>query len=168
MDNPFDNAEGKAAIKRRLPDGTPDDTIQDYIEDAWARAISIAPCIALDSFPPSDKPEKEDLLKAILRSIILRWNEASAGGVAGKTQMAGPYQQALQFDARPKRGLTLINAEIVDLQRLCLKKGRPFTFDTMPDDFKVTTPLHGVVVNGDENLNGPPGEWSPDAPEVDI
>lgn len=168
MDNPFDNTEGKAAIKRRLPDGTPDDTIQDYIEDAWARAISIAPCIALDSFPPSDKPEKEDLLKAILRSIILRWNEASAGGVTGKTQMAGPYQQALQFDARPKRGLTLINAEIVDLQRLCLKKGRPFTFDTMPDDFKVTTPLHGVVVNGDENLNGPPGEWSPDAPEVDI
>jgi len=168
MHNPFDSTEGKAAIKRRLPDGTPDATIEDYIVDAWARAVSYAPCISKDTFPPPDKPEKEDELKAILRSIILRWNEASAGGITGKTQMAGPYQQSLQLDARPKRGLTLLNAEIVDLQRLCLKKGRPFTVDTMPDDWKVTTPLHGVVINGDEYFNGPPGEWSPDAPEVDV
>lgn len=166
MLNPFLGA-GKDEIQRRLPDVKPE-TVDDYIADAWARALSIAPCVGKPTFPPPDAPEKADQLKAILRGIILRWDEAQAGGVTGKTQMAGPYQQSIQLDSRPKRGFGLQNSEIVDLQRLCEKKGRPFTFDTMPDDWRVTYPLHGVIVNGDEHLNGPPGEWSPDAPELDI
>lgn len=162
MQNPF-AGDGKAAIARRLP-GVEDATIQDYIADAWARAMSVAPCIGKDTFPAEKAPE----VVAILRGIILRWHEAQSGAVVGKTNMAGPYQQSLQLDTRPKRGYVLLPSETLDLQRLCQKPGRPFTFDTIPDDFQVTSPLHGVVVNGDENLNGPPGEWSPDAPELDL
>ena len=172
MDNPFDNTEGKAAISRRLQPAADAATVGDYIEDAWARATSIAPCIAEDTFPtgtPIEIASKTAQLKAILRGIILRWHEAQAGGLTGKTQSAGPYQQSLQLDQRPKRGYTLQPAEIVDLQRLCLKKGRPFSIDTMPEDAAANVPLYGVIVNGDtETLNGPPGEWSPDAPVLDV
>lgn len=165
MENPFGSTEGKAAIARRLQPAVPDETVTDYVEDAWARAISIAPCIAEDTFPSEKEPE----VKAVLRGIILRWHEAQAGGLTGKTQSAGPYQQSLQLDARPKRGYTLQPSEIIDLQRLCLRKGRPFSIDTIPDDTTVGVPLYGVVVNGStDGLHGPPGEWSPDAPELDV
>ncbi|AZS06575.1 head-to-tail adaptor [Mycobacterium phage JacoRen57] len=169
MENPFDSDEGKTAIKRRLP-GVDDETVQDYIEDAWARATSVAPCIALPTFPKETEIEQKTAeLKAILRGIILRWHEAQAGGLTGKTNMAGPYQQSVQLDARPKRGFQLQPSEIVDLQRLCMKKGRPFSVDTMPDDPAVDIPLYGVVVNGStEGLHGPAGEWSPDAPVLDV
>lgn len=170
MENPFNNEEGKAAIARRLPDGVAADTVQDYIEDAWAYATSAAPCIALDSFPKTgEEAQKTAELKAILRSIILRWHDAQSGAVTGKSQMAGPFQQNIQLDQRPRRGYTLQPSEIIDLQRLCMKKGRPFSFDTMPDDPTLNVPLYGAVVNGStEGLRGPPGEWSPDAPVVDV
>lgn len=171
MDNPFNDAEGRAAIKRRLQPTADDATVQDYIDDVWARATSVAPCIAKTTFPTGtdeEKAAKVAQVKAILRGIILRWHEAQAGGLTGKTQSAGPYQQSLQLDARPKRGYVLQPSEIIDLQRLCLKRGRPFSIDTMPDDTVSTAPLYGVVVNGDEFLNGPAGEWSPDAPVVDV
>ncbi|UOW93078.1 head-to-tail adaptor [Mycobacterium phage NoShow] len=172
MDNPFGDDEGKAAIARRLQPKADDATVGDYIEDAWARATSIAPCIAEDTFPTGTEKEqarKVAELKAILRGIILRWHEAQAGGLTGKTQSAGPYQQSLQLDSRPKRGYTLQPSEIVDLQRLCLKKGRPFSVDTMPEDPAADVPLAGVVVNGDtETLNGPAGEWSEDRAILDV
>lgn len=169
MDNPFADDAGKAAIARRLQPSAEPETVQDYIEDVWARATSVAPCIAADTFPKVGEEEvKTAELKAILRGIILRWHEAQAGGLTGKTQSAGPYQQSLQLDARPKRGYVLQPSEIIDLQRLCVKRGRPFSIDTIPDDFEDFAPLSGVVVNGNEFLDGPPGEWSPSAPPVDV
>lgn len=167
MLNPF-SGQGKANIARRLP-GVDDATIDDYIADAWAKATSVAPCIAADTFPSGntdeEKAAKSAELVAILRGIILRWNDAQSGV---KTQMAaGPYQQTI--DPGVKRGWHLWPSEVVDLQRLCRKPGQPFTFDTMPDDFQSFTPLQGAVVNGDtETLNGPPGEWSEDAPVLDV
>jgi hypothetical protein len=171
MDNPFDSDEGRAAIARRLQPAAEANTVQDYIEDAWAQATSVAICLAEDTFPSgsdAQKAQKTAQVKAVLRSIILRWHEAQAGGLTGKTQSAGPYQQSLQLDARPKRGYTLMPSEVVDLQRLCLKKGRPFSVDTIPDDFETFDPLEGAIVNGDDYFNGPPGEWSEDAVEPDV
>lgn len=172
MDNPFGDDQGKAAIARRL-EGVKPETIQDYIDDAWARATGVAPCIALESFPPGAtdalKAQKVAELKAILRGIILRWHEAQAGGAVGKTQMAGPYQQSVQLDSRPKRGFILQPSEIIDLQRLCQRKGRPFSVDTMPDDPALDIPLYGAVVNGPEDpLLAPPGEWSEDRVIPDV
>ena len=172
MQNPFADDAGKTAIARRLQPSAADETVQDYIEDAWARATSIAPCIAEDTFPSGTEEEqnrKISEVKAILRSIILRWHEAQAGGLTGKTNSAGPYQQSLQLDARPKRGYTLQPSEIVDLQRLCLKKGRPFSVDTMPEDDTADVPLYGVVINGPEDPSlAPPGVWSPDRVIPDV
>lgn len=172
MQNPFSDSAGKAAIARRLNPPADDATVGDYIEDVWGQAISIAPCLATDAFPSGsdvEKANKVQSLRSVLRGIILRWHEAQSGAATGKTQMAGPYQQSLQLDARPKRGYTLMPSEIVDLQRLCLRKGRPFSIDTMPEDVSSTAPLAGAVVNGEtETLNGPPGEMSPDAPVLDV
>lgn len=173
MDNPFMDSDGKAAISRRLQPPADSATVDDYIADAWARATSVAPCIALETFPPGATDEikagKVAELKAVLRGIILRWHEAQAGGVTGKTNMAGPYQQSVQLDARPRRGYTLQPSEVIDLQRLCMRRGRPFSFDTIPDEVGNDIPLYGVVVNGiTETLNGPPGEWSEDRVIPDV
>lgn len=157
MENPFDpeNDEGFQAITRRLK-GVEEDTIRDYVEDAWARALEAAPCIGGDDFPQ----EKENLVKAILRSIILRWHDNATGVTTGK--MAGPYQ--VQLSAPVKKGYYLQPAEILDLQRLCANESAAFSFSTIPSGFN-TSPLHGVVIN--DGLNGyhPPGEWSPVAPD---
>lgn len=165
MDNPF-AGDGKAKIVRRLPNVSAD-TIQDYIDDAWAKATGVAPCIATDAFPsgtPEEKATKAAELVAILRGIILRWDDAQSG--VKTIKQAGIYQETL--DPGVKRGFNLWPSEVVDLGKLCARGGRPFSVDTMPDDFEVKPPLYGVVVNGDEFLNGPDGEWSPDAPELDL
>ncbi|WP_164681181.1 hypothetical protein [Mycobacterium intracellulare] len=128
MQNPF-SGEGKADIMRRLPN-VPSETVDDYVEDSWAKAMAVAPCIGEDDFPEA---EKAGQVKAILRGIILRWHEAQSGAVTGRTQAAGPYSQALQLDQRPKRGYVLQPSEIVDLQRLCERKGQMFSIDTAPD-----------------------------------
>lgn len=172
MQNPFADDAGKAAIARRLQPAAEATTVEDYIEDAWARATSVAHCIAKDTFPAGteeQKAQKVAELKAILRGIILRWHEAQAGGLTGKTQQAGPYQQSLQLDARPKRGYTLQPSEIIDLQRLCVRRGAPFSVDTVPETPQLDWPLYGVVVNGrTEDLVGPPGEWSEDRVIPDV
>lgn len=131
MQNPF-SGEGKAEIVRRLPDDVSSETVDDYIADVWARALSVVPVIADELWPP--KPEKAASIKAILRGIILRWHEAQSGAATGRSNTAGPYAQALQLDARPKRGYTLMPSEVVDLQRVCRTKGAMFTVSTMPDD----------------------------------
>lgn len=153
MDNPFESAEGKAAIARRLP-GVDSDTVQDYIDDAWANALRVAPCIL-----EMDDENKEKQITAILRSIILRWHESGTGGVSAK--VAGPYQ--MQLNAQPKRGYLLQPSEIVDLTSFCKKQGRPFSIDTTPE-LPEGYPLYGATING--YPGGPHGEWSPDAPEV--
>lgn len=130
MENPF-LGSGKAEIVRRLPDDVSSETVDDYIEDAWAKATAVVPIIEEDTWPP--KPEKADQIKAILRAIILRWHEAQSGAVTGRTQTAGPYAQGLQLDTRPKRGYTLMPSEVIDLQRVCRIQGAMFTVSTVPD-----------------------------------
>ncbi|UNY41934.1 hypothetical protein [Mycobacterium phage Maco6] len=154
MENPFDG-DGQNDIARRLPH-LPADTVKDLIEDAWARAIEAAPCIAQDEFPD----EKAPLVKALLRAVILRWADQNMPPDSGKGthKVAGPYQMSVEQPQR--KGFRLDLGETVDFRKLCLKPGRPFTIDTLPADFEVKPPLYGVVVNGDAHLNGPDGEWS--------
>ena len=153
MENPFGSTEGKAAIARRLK-GVDSDTIQDYIDDAWANALRVAPC--LKDLEDEDKVKQ---VAAILRSVILRWHEAGTNSVTGK--VAGPYQ--VQLGTQPKRGYQLQPSEVVDLTSFCKKQGRPFSIDTTPE-LPEGYPLCGATING--YPGGPQGEWSPDAPEV--
>lgn len=163
MDNPFVGS-GSTAISRRLPH-LPSETVNDLIEDAWARAVEAAPCIAQAEFPVDKAP----LVKALLRAVILRWADQNLLPDQGKGvhKVAGPYQMSVETPQR--RGFRLDLGETVDFRKLCLKPGRPFTIDTLTDD-GLKPPLYGVVVNGDSNLNGPDGEWSdldPEFPEVE-
>ena len=159
MDNPFAD-DGQAEINRRLPHLSTD-TVKDLVEDAWTRAVEAAPCILSSDFPT----EKVPLVKTLLRAVILRWAEENmpAGAEKGTHKVAGPYQMSVE--APKKSGFRLSVGETVDFRKLCLKPGRPFSIDTIPDDWDAKPPLHGVVVNGDSNLNGPPGEWSDEDPE---
>lgn len=127
MQNPF-LGNGKVDIVRRLPDGVDSETVDDYIADVWAKALAVAPCIGEDDFA---EDEKADQVKAVLRGIILRWHEAQSGVKVQQT--AGPYQQTV--DPGPKRGYNLWPSDVLDLQRLCKRKGGQFTFDTVPDDY---------------------------------
>lgn len=154
MENPFASEAGKAKIARRLP-GVPAETIEDYIEDAWANALRVAPCLST-----LDDEDKVKQITAILRSVILRWDEAGTNSVSAK--VAGPYQ--VQLGAQPKRGYNLQPSEIVDLSSFCKKLGRPFSIDTTPPELPEEYPLAGATING--YYGGPLGEWSPDAPEV--
>jgi hypothetical protein len=153
MENPFASTEGKAAIARRLV-GVDVGTVGDYIDDAWANALRVAPCLST-----LEDEDKEKQVAAILRSIILRWHESGTNSVTGK--VAGPFQ--LQLGAQPRRGYNLQPSEIVDLSRFCKRQGRPFMIDTTPEE-QPGWPLQGATING--YCNGPHGEWSPDAPEV--
>lgn len=160
MENPFLGA-GKAEIARRLPDNVSTETIDDYIEDAWARAVGIVPGVAEESFPPEGKPEKAGQIKAILRAIILRWHEAQSGAITGQQHTAGPYAQALQLDARPKRGYTLIPSEVVDLQRVVRRQGGMFSVSTLSEE--AGPPLHfGNGPHAITTLTEPPLFSNPD------
>lgn len=79
------------------------------IEDAEAMAALAAPCITSDDFAYSDA------VKAILRSAILRWNDAGTGAV--QSQTAGSFGMTL--DTRQERRGMFWPTEITQLQNLC-------------------------------------------------
>lgn len=108
----------------------------EMIADAEAQAILTAPCLAtLPDAPagetPADKAVREAkvaAVKGILRAAVLRWNEAGTG--ATQTQIAGPFSQTTQFQARRSMFWPV---EITDLQKVCTsgEKARAFAVDTV-------------------------------------
>ena len=79
------------------------------IADAEAMAVLAAPCITADGFTETAA------VRAILRSAVLRWNEAGTGAL--QQQSAGPFGQTL--DTRQERRGMFWPSEIVQLQNLC-------------------------------------------------
>ncbi|SLJ09368.1 Uncharacterised protein [Mycobacteroides abscessus subsp. abscessus] len=104
------------------------ETVTDLIEDAWARAIEAAPCIAEPDF------EKQDIAKTLIRSVILRWADQNMPAGAGNAThlVAGPYQMSIETPQRT--GFRLSLGETVDFRKLCQKPGTPFTLHTEADD----------------------------------
>lgn len=107
------------------------------IEDAEAMAILTAPCLPdLLTIPAGELPAdlarrtaKTSALKAILRSAILRWNDAGSGAM--QSQTAGPFGQVL--DTRVQRRAMFWPSEIEQLQNLCqsAEAGKAFAVDTV-------------------------------------
>lgn len=107
------------------------------IEDAEAMSILTAPCLPdLLTVPAGELPAdlarrqaKLSALKAILRSAILRWNDAGSGAV--QSQTAGPFGQVL--DTRVQRKAMFWPSEIEQLQNLCQSSeaGKAFAVDTV-------------------------------------
>jgi hypothetical protein len=100
------------------------------INDVMALAARVAPCILDDDLDPADMAA----IKAILRGVILRWNEVGAGGVAGWQQAAGSFQISQTLDTRTPRRTLLRPDEITSLQDIC--RGRSssgaFEINTVP------------------------------------
>ncbi|SLH43759.1 Uncharacterised protein [Mycobacteroides abscessus subsp. massiliense] len=111
MQNPFDpdDSDKFSAIVRRLP-GVDEATITDYATDAWARAVEAAPQIV--GF--DDDSQEAGAVKAILRSVILRWHDSGT-----KTGVvAGPYQIQMAPGDQTSRGYRLTSSEVLDLQQV--------------------------------------------------
>ncbi|WP_457171553.1 hypothetical protein [Mycobacteroides abscessus] len=134
MDNPFTNTED---LTRRLPN-IPPTTITDFAEDAWARATEAAPCLAADDFPS----EKQDLVKTLLRAVILRWAQDNIpqSDSSATTRVAGPYQMTVE--APQRKGFRLTLGETVDFTKLCQKPGTPFTIHTDIETDEPTRTVH--------------------------
>ena len=94
------------------------------IEDAEAMAVLAAPCITDPEFVNTGA------VKAILRTAILRWNDAGSGAVTQQT--VGPYSQTIDT-TNIRRGL-FWPSEIDQLRNLCVggRSGKAFEVDTMP------------------------------------
>lgn len=114
------------------------------IEDAEAQATLIAPCLpGLMVVPVDETPEATALrtaklaaVKAILRGAILRWDEAGTGAV--QTQVAGPFSQTVQPQAR--RGM-FWPSEIKQLQDICAgTASKAYSVDVLPADDVVVWP----------------------------
>lgn len=108
----------------------------EMIADAEGQAILTAPCIpdlltAPTEESPADKARREAKLaavKGILRGAILRWEEAGTGAI--QTQIAGPFSQTVQYQAR--RAM-FWPTEITDLQKVCSTgQAKAYAIDTAP------------------------------------
>lgn len=95
------------------------------IADALALAARVAPCILDETF------EHDAAARAILRSAILRWNEAGTGALTSES--LGDYSYTSDSrQGQARRGL-FWPSEIEQLQNLC--KGQDtgaFSVDTVP------------------------------------
>lgn len=80
------------------------------IDDVLARAARVAPCILTDDFA---YPEAA---KAVLRGVVLRWNETGSGALTSET--LGDYSYTT--DSRVQQRRTLFwPSEVEELQNLC-------------------------------------------------
>ena len=105
---------------------TDSDKAQAMINDASALAARVAPCLLDDDFLWGDAA------RAILRSVVLRWDQAGTGAV--QSQSAGPYSVTL--DTRSEWRSLFWPSDIAALQDLCrdngVETGQAFQIDTVP------------------------------------
>lgn len=97
------------------------------IVDAIAMATLAAPCLA-DTTKLT--PVQLAATKAVLRSAILRWNDAGSGAI--QTSTMGPFNMAV--DTKQPRRQMFWPSEITDLQKICrddtTSDGGAFSIDT--------------------------------------
>ena len=101
------------------------------IADAEAMAVLAAPCIAEEDFLLDEARVSQ--VKAVLRSAILRWEEAGTGAAVQRT--AGPFSQTL--DTRQARRSMFWPSELTQLRDICSQyrntgKQVAFAVDTAP------------------------------------
>lgn len=98
------------------------------LEDATAQAMLVAPCLETSTLTANQILA----VRAILRSAILRWNEAGTG--ASVQQSAGPF--AATIDTRQARRDMFWPSEIERLQGICsaTDSGKAFSIDTLPSE----------------------------------
>lgn len=95
---------------------------QAMIDDAVALAARVAPCIVEDGF------EHADAARAILRGVVLRWNDTGSGALQSST--IGPF--GMTMDTRQQRRGMFWPSEIEQLQGLCKANGGGGAFSIDP------------------------------------
>ena len=105
------------------------DMLAAMIADVSAMAVLVAPCLKDET---TLTEEQKAAAKAVLRGVILRWNESGTG--AFQSQTAGPF--TVQMDTRQQRRGAFWPSEIEQLQGICSGgsggTGKAFTVDTAP------------------------------------
>lgn len=101
---------------------------QAMIDDAYARAARVAPCLKDSEFQAD--ADNVAAVRSVLRAAVLRRNDAGTG--VTQYQTTGPYSVATDTK-QPHRSL-LWPSEIEELQNIC----RAFSGDTPSPAFSVT------------------------------
>jgi hypothetical protein len=117
-----------AAVSLTIDDLTPFATIpeakaQAMIDDALALAARVAPCIVDADF------EYGLAAKAVLRGVVLRWNDQGTGAVT----QASVDDASFTFGSQQQRRGLFWPSEIQQLQELCKtdEAGGAFNIDTV-------------------------------------
>lgn len=102
----------------------PTEDAERLIEDAEALAVLTAPCLADEGLTDP----KKAAAKAILRGVVLRWQDAGGGAVTQQT--AGPFSQTITPQVRRN---AFWPSEIKDLQLICraASSGKAWSIDTV-------------------------------------
>lgn len=117
---------------------------EDMIATAWARAQQAAPCLK-DEATELD-PSDVEIVKDVLRSAILRWDDRGSGAVAQRT--AGEYGETFRAG---ESNLFRPN-EIRDLRSVCgnvRKRGRASTISTVPPGYYEAPTVHPFLTGGE-------------------
>lgn len=88
-----------------------EDIANAMITSVWARAVKVAPCLKVDG--TLDDPDDAEVVKAVLRAVIMRWLDTGSGAVTQRA--ADGYQETL----RDHGGGLFRPEEIKDLQAFC-------------------------------------------------
>jgi hypothetical protein len=99
------------------------------IDDAEYMALLVAPCLDYDSEDYDLSDNRQGAVKAILRGVVLRWNEAGTGAFQQTT--TGPFGATV--DTRQQRRGMFWPSEIDQLQSVCnadQPNGGAFAVDT--------------------------------------
>lgn len=99
--------------------------VDDMIDDAEARALLAAPCLAV----PGDLTEDQrKAVKAILRGALMRWSDAGTGVV--QSESSGTLSTTVDTTI-VRRGL-FWPSEVAELQKICSdgQSGKVFAVDT--------------------------------------
>lgn len=106
-----------------------DEKAEQMIADAEALALLAAPCLAEPDPDVLLTDAQKAAVKAVLRSAILRWNDAGSGAL--QSEQVGPFGQT--YDNRQQRRSMFWPSEIVQLQDICggTSTGGAFALDTI-------------------------------------
>src|SRR5690606_41531079 len=85
------------------------------IADVLARARLLAPCLAGDGL----SEDQAAAAKAILRDVVLRWNDVGSGGYQQETKTAGPFTHQTMIGAGQDAKARFRPADIRGLQDSC-------------------------------------------------
>lgn len=123
-----------------------------YIKSAWARAITLAPCLGDPAKFSNLKPEQLEAVKEVLRDVVIRRAERGSGVVS--QEGAADYTRSLR-----DIGASIFRpSEIRDLQSICSDVKRRPRASTIPTGFMGSCSHHAswCAVNFNGALDGNP------------